>query len=163
MSEPVEIGPASGNDTLDQAWTHLWELSEPAARGWLSSTRPVTLHESLLIIAVPDEFTRDQVEKRLRRTLEAQLTEHLGRPIQLAITIDPSTTGFIPPETPSTSRYPSLFTPVATMTATFTTRPPSRTFMVRASAATNVYGPWSSGRLRKSATSWSSSPAITDT
>ena len=107
MSEPVEIGPASGNDTLDQAWTHLWELSEPAARGWLSSTRPVTLHESLLIIAVPDEFTRDQVEKRLRRTLEAQLTEHLGRPIQLAITIDPSTTGFIPPE-PEPAAEPEL-------------------------------------------------------
>ena len=107
MSQPVEIDPGSGNETLDQAWTHLWQLSEPAARGWLSSTRPVTLHESLLIIAVPDEFTRDQVEKRLRRTLEAQLTEHLGRPIQLAITIDPSTTGFIPPE-PEPAAEPAL-------------------------------------------------------
>lgn len=35
--------------------------------------------------------------------------------------------------------------------------------MVSASAATNVYGPASSGRWRKSATNWSSSPAITDT
>ena len=107
MSQPVEIDPGSGNETLDQAWTHLWQLSEPAARGWLSSTRPVTLHESLLIIAVPDEFTRDQVEKRLRRTLEAQLTEHLGRPIQLAITIDPAVTGFTPSD-PEPADEPEL-------------------------------------------------------
>ena len=36
------------------------------------------------------------------------------------------------------------------MTAILTTRPPSRTFIVNASAATNVYGPASSGRSRKS-------------
>ena len=42
-----------------------------------------------------------------------------------------------------------------------TTRPPSRTFIVSASAATNVYGPASSGRVRKSSTWASSSLAIT--
>jgi hypothetical protein len=35
---------------------------------------------------------------------------------------------------------------------TFTTRPPSRTFNTSASAATNVYGPASSGRVRNEAT-----------
>jgi chromosomal replication initiator protein len=108
MSQPVENGPGSGNDALDQAWTHLWEQSEPFARGWLTSTRPVTLHESLLIVAVPDEFTRDQVESRLRPTLEAQLTGYLHRPIQLAITIDPgAATGFVPP-TPEPAAEPEL-------------------------------------------------------
>ena len=43
--------------------------------------------------------------------------------------------------TPRTSRNPSALTPVATMTAILMTRPPSRTFIVSASAATNVYGP----------------------
>ena len=33
-------------------------------------------------------------------------------------------------------------------TCTLTTRPPSRTFIVNASAAMKVYGPWSCGRLR---------------
>ena len=42
---------------------------------------------------------------------------------------------------PRISRKPSALTPVATMTAILMTRPPSRTFMVNASAATNVYGP----------------------
>src|SRR5918994_422612 len=42
---------------------------------------------------------------------------------------------------PRISRCPSALTPVATKTWVFTTRPPSRTFIVNASAATNVYGP----------------------
>ncbi len=49
------------------------------------------------------------------------------------------------------------------MTATLTTRPPSRTFIVNASAATNVYGPWSSGRVRNAATCSSRSWAICET
>ncbi len=40
--------------------------------------------------------------------------------------------------TPRISRCPSLLTPVATMTETLRTRPPSRTFIVNASAATKV-------------------------
>ena len=40
---------------------------------------------------------------------------------------------------PRISRCPSAFTPVASRAWTFTTRPPSRTFSTRASAATNVY------------------------
>jgi hypothetical protein len=54
-------------------------------------------------------------------------------------------------------------TPVAIKACTLTTRPPSRTSRTRASAATNVYGPASSGRVRKDSTAASSSLAITDT
>jgi hypothetical protein len=39
---------------------------------------------------------------------------------------------------PRISRNPSALTPVATITAILMTRPPSRTFIVNASAATNV-------------------------
>ncbi len=49
------------------------------------------------------------------------------------------------------------------MTATFTTRPVSRTFITSASAATNVYGPASRGRVRNAATCSSRSRAISDT
>jgi len=52
-------------------------------------------------------------------------------------------------------------TPVATRTWVLTTRPPSRTFIVKASAAMNVYGPASRGRVLKSSTWASSSRAIT--
>ena len=65
---------------------------------------------------------------------------------------------------PRTSRWPSAFTPVATSTAAFTTRPSSRTFIVNASAATNVNGPESaSGRVRNAVTWVSRSAAISDT
>jgi len=90
MSQPIDSVPGNGGQSLEAAWSHVWEKSEPSARGWLSSTRPVALHESLLILAVANEFTRDWVESRLRSTLEGQLSDYLGRPIQLAITIDPS-------------------------------------------------------------------------
>jgi hypothetical protein len=64
---------------------------------------------------------------------------------------------------PRISRYPSALIPVATSALTFTTRPPSRTFSTSASAATNVYGPPSRGRVRKDSTCSSSSAAITET
>src|SRR5699024_3545785 len=50
---------------------------------------------------------------------------------------------------PSTSRWPSPLTPVASRTTALMTRPPSQTFIVNASAETNVNGPASSrGRWR---------------
>ena len=64
---------------------------------------------------------------------------------------------------PRISRCPSALTPVASRACTPTTRPPSLTFSTSASAATNVYGPASSGRVRKSSTTASSSAAITET
>jgi hypothetical protein len=66
--------------------------------------------------------------------------------------------------TPRTSRCPSPLTPVATSTTALTTRPFSRTFIVNASAATNVNGPTSpSGRVRNAATCSSRSAAIRET
>ena len=64
---------------------------------------------------------------------------------------------------PTISRRPSTFTAVATTAETLTTRPPSRTFWVRASIHKYRYGPASSGRSRNSATLASSSPASRDT
>jgi len=61
---------------------------------------------------------------------------------------------------PRISRFPSPFTPAASSACTFTTRPPSRTFRTSASAATNVYGPTSSGRVRNASTWASRSRAI---
>ena len=86
---PADASPI--DPALQEAWTKVWEISEPASRGWLSSTRPIALHDSLLVLAVPNEYTRDRVETRLRSSIEAQLTSHFGRSIQLATTIDPTT------------------------------------------------------------------------
>ena len=48
---------------------------QPNQRAWLRASEPVTLHESTAIIAVPNDFTRSQLEGRLRGQLEDALTE----------------------------------------------------------------------------------------
>jgi chromosomal replication initiator protein len=71
------------------AWERLVEDLPPNQRAWLTASRPVTVHENTAIIAVPDEFTRNQLEGRLRTRLEDSLTTALDRRIRLAVTVDP--------------------------------------------------------------------------
>ncbi|WUJ54573.1 chromosomal replication initiator protein DnaA [Kribbella sp. NBC_00382] len=75
---------------LDVAWTRVLAGLPPNQRAWLTNSRPVTLHESTAIVAVPDDFTRGQLETRLRPDLERILTESFGRDIRIAVTVDPS-------------------------------------------------------------------------
>jgi len=76
-------------DLID-AWRAVLETIQPSQRAWLSSCDPVTVHDELAIIAVPDDFTRTQVEGRLRAELEGALTEVFGRRIGLGTTINPA-------------------------------------------------------------------------
>ncbi|HWJ65812.1 MAG TPA: chromosomal replication initiator protein DnaA, partial [Nocardioides sp.] len=59
-------------------------------RAWLQSSKPVTLHGTTAIVAVPDDFTRKRLEGRLRSQLEDALTERFGQEVQLAVTVDSS-------------------------------------------------------------------------
>jgi len=52
--------------------------------------QPVTMHDSLVILAVPNEFTRDRVETRLRPLIEDQLSQFYSRAIRVAIDVDPN-------------------------------------------------------------------------
>ncbi len=85
---PAEtVGPVTN---LGDAWTRVLAGLPPNQRAWLTNSRPVTLHESTAIVAVPDDFTRGQLETRLRPDLERILTESFGRDIRIAVTVDPS-------------------------------------------------------------------------
>jgi chromosomal replication initiator protein len=75
---------------LTEAWARVLAGLPPNQRAWLTNSRPVTLHESTAIVAVPDDFTRGQLETRLRPDLERILTESFGRDIRIAVTVDPS-------------------------------------------------------------------------
>ncbi|MFG1907076.1 chromosomal replication initiator protein DnaA [Kribbella sp. NPDC048928] len=75
---------------LGEAWARVLAGLPPNQRAWLTNSRPVTLHESTAIVAVPDDFTRGQLETRLRPDLERILTESFGRDIRIAVTVDPS-------------------------------------------------------------------------
>jgi chromosomal replication initiator protein len=88
----VAEAPAGVSPVMDlgDAWTRVLAGLPPNQRAWLTNSRPVTLHESTAIVAVPDDFTRGQLETRLRPDLERILTESFGRDIRIAVTVDPS-------------------------------------------------------------------------
>ena len=73
---------------LDQAWQQVVQDLQPHQQAWLRDSEPVTLHENTAIIAVPNEFTRSQLEGRLRGQLEDALTEAFAREIRIAVTVN---------------------------------------------------------------------------
>jgi chromosomal replication initiator protein len=75
---------------LARAWTTLIDELPASHRAWLSASQPVTLHENTAIVAVPDDFTRSQLETRLRPRLEDALSRSLGQAVRLAVTVDPT-------------------------------------------------------------------------
>nr|WP_323791594.1 chromosomal replication initiator protein DnaA [Nocardioides sp.] len=79
MNQPTE---------LDQAWRTVVTDLQPHQQAWLRASAPVTLHESTAIIAVPNDFTRSQLEGRLRAQVEDALTISFGREIRIAVTVD---------------------------------------------------------------------------
>ncbi|MGH3356944.1 MAG: chromosomal replication initiator protein DnaA, partial [Nocardioidaceae bacterium] len=69
-------------------WDRLIDDLPASQRAWLTASKPVTLHESTAIVAVADDFTRSQLESRLRPRLEHALSDALGREVHLAVTVD---------------------------------------------------------------------------
>jgi chromosomal replication initiator protein len=78
---------APGAD-LGTVWRHLVDDLPPSQRAWLANSQPVTLHENTAIIAVADDFTRNQLEGRLRTRLEDALGSAFGRQVRIAVTVD---------------------------------------------------------------------------
>ncbi|MCX6414534.1 MAG: DnaA/Hda family protein, partial [Actinobacteria bacterium] len=62
----------------------------PQQRAFVSLTRPLALVEDTVLIAAPNEFTKDVLETRLRPFVVSALSETLGREIRLAVTVDSS-------------------------------------------------------------------------
>ncbi|MGZ8690208.1 MAG: DnaA ATPase domain-containing protein, partial [Aeromicrobium sp.] len=87
MSDGVD--PATDID-LAQAWKAIVNSLSPGMKVWVYSARPLTLHGSTLIVAVPDDLTRTQLESRVRKRLEEALSETFGTEIRLGVTVDPS-------------------------------------------------------------------------
>lgn len=75
--------------STEAAWDAVLDKADPAARAWLRNTKPLTVHESTLMIAVPNEFTRERIESRQRVQIEEVLSDLFHRSMRLAITIEP--------------------------------------------------------------------------
>jgi chromosomal replication initiator protein len=86
-------GGGDPHPDLREAWHSVVEDLESHQRAWLRASEPVTLHESTAIVAVPDDFTRNQLEGRLRGQLETALTVSFGREIRIAVTVNPALGG----------------------------------------------------------------------
>ncbi|MGL5827917.1 MAG: chromosomal replication initiator protein DnaA [Nocardioides sp.] len=76
------------NPDLTTVWRGVLGDLQAFQRAWLKTSEPVTLHADTIIIAVANEFTRTQIEGRLRAQLEDALSAAFGREIRLAVTVD---------------------------------------------------------------------------
>ncbi len=84
---PTQEGSAQ---QLEKLWRGIVDNLPPNQRIWLTSSRPLMLAESTAVVAVPNEFTRTQLEGRLRTRIEDTLSDRLGKPIRLAVSVDPA-------------------------------------------------------------------------
>jgi chromosomal replication initiator protein len=98
-------GRASLSDVdLAEVWARALEgLAEMRLQAsqlaWLKLTRPLGLVENTALIATPNAFVKEQLETRLSPLVTLALSRELGRPIQIAVTVDPSPV--TPPEQPA--------------------------------------------------------------
>jgi chromosomal replication initiator protein len=77
-------------ESTSLAWDHLYNSASPGLRRWLTTGQPVALHHDMLMVAVPNIFTRNQLENRFRADIERLLSGYFGRNIQLAVIVDES-------------------------------------------------------------------------
>ena len=117
-SDPA--APPASPDELAEAWHRILEELQPNQRAWLRTSEPVTLHESTAIVAVPNDFTRGQVEGRLRGQLEDALSDAFGREIRIAVTVNPA----LDDHSPGTAYDENLDQPTSPQDSLSTMGPP---------------------------------------
>ncbi|HEU4545241.1 MAG TPA: chromosomal replication initiator protein DnaA [Microlunatus sp.] len=93
----------SGSDTTTIAWEHVYTTSPPELRRWLDNSKPVAMHQDALMVAVPNNFTRNQLEGRFRPDIEQQLSDYFQRSVQLAVIVDAT----VSPEPPTADQSTS--------------------------------------------------------
>ncbi len=69
-------------------WEEVVNAADIPTRAWLRRTKPLAMHGTTLMLAVPDETTRERVESKLRSEIERRLSEQAGHPTHLAVMID---------------------------------------------------------------------------
>ncbi|GAA4394503.1 chromosomal replication initiator protein DnaA [Ornithinibacter aureus] len=83
----------------DATMVHLWRTTLEVLdsdgipvqqRAFLSLAKLVGLIDDTVLIAVPNDFTKEIIETRLRDRVAATLGQQLGRDVRLAVTVDPS-------------------------------------------------------------------------
>ena len=89
MADQVDLGTL-WRDTLDELSD---EIASRQQRAYLQFTRLRAIVEDTALLSVPDTYTRDIIESRLRPAITEALTRRLNRPIQVAVTVRPPEDG----------------------------------------------------------------------
>lgn len=61
----------------------------PQQRAWLTMTRPFGLVNDTIILAAPNDFAKDVLETKLRPLIAQALSQEFGRPMRVAVMVDP--------------------------------------------------------------------------
>lgn len=83
------------SDSLTRAWAAALDAVPtnelgPVATSMLRSARPLGDIEGTILLAVPNDFTKQWIEDKAQSKLKTALSVHLGRTVRIAITVDPS-------------------------------------------------------------------------
>ena len=89
MADQVDLGDV-WKATLEEL---VDEISSRQQRAYLQLTKLRAIVEDTALISVPDAFTRDVIESRLRPAITETLSRRLNRPIQVAVTVKPPEDG----------------------------------------------------------------------
>ncbi len=81
---------------LIELWEEVVNAADIPTRAWLRRTKPLAMHGTTLMLAVPDETTRERVESKLRSEIERRLSDQAGQATHLAVMIDSA----LVPDTP---------------------------------------------------------------
>ncbi|WP_116111759.1 chromosomal replication initiator protein DnaA [Austwickia chelonae] len=79
------------SDDYTDIWRDALDSLEltPRDRAFLHQGRLLGLLNGTAIVAVPDDFTKDVIETRVRAELAAALSTRIGEPTTVAVTVDP--------------------------------------------------------------------------
>ncbi|GAA3080533.1 chromosomal replication initiator protein DnaA [Streptosporangium carneum] len=96
---------------LGEVWARALENSLNASvpsqqRVWLSMTRPFGLMNDTVVLAAPTDFARDVLENKLRPLISHALSQEFGRPMRVAVMVDPSAAGSEQGGVPRAETYP---------------------------------------------------------
>ncbi len=121
--------------SLDDAWKEVVKKFDPSTRMWLDTTKPLTVHESTVMVGVPNDFTRERLETRQRSVIEETLSDLYRRQMRVAVTIipdleldleAPERDEDLEPDLEPTTLVPREERPVSPLASEFVPRPSSQ-------------------------------------
>ena len=86
---------AAGARDFAQVWQQTMDALDSAGvaggrRAFLRRSQLAGIIDQTALLAVPDDFTKDYVETRVKELLVAALAQQVGHPVRIAVTVDPA-------------------------------------------------------------------------